>query len=90
VTTVLTVGPRQSDGSQAWALADGADVYDVTHLRCRSARYTPAESDDQCAPSAARERDFPVMPGAEMPPVDGCHKQDYAVLIVIGVAAEKG
>jgi hypothetical protein len=23
-----------------------------------------------------------------MPPVDGCNKQDYAVLIVIGVAAE--
>jgi len=24
-----------------------------------------------------------------MPPVDGCNKQDYAVLIVIGVAAEQ-
>jgi hypothetical protein len=23
-----------------------------------------------------------------MPPVDGCNKQDYAVLIVIGVAVE--
>jgi hypothetical protein len=23
-----------------------------------------------------------------MPPVDGCNKQDYAVLIVIGVAAD--
>jgi len=24
-----------------------------------------------------------------MPPVDGCNKQDYAVLIVIGVAPEQ-
>jgi hypothetical protein len=29
---------------------------------------------------------FPVSPGASMPSVDGCNKQDYAVLIVIGVA----
>ena len=27
-----------------------------------------------------------VAGGASMPPVEGCHKQDYAVLIVIGVA----
>jgi hypothetical protein len=29
-----------------------------------------------------------VAPGATMPPVDGCNKQDYSVLIVIGIAAE--
>lgn len=90
VTTVLSVGAREADGSQAWALADDATVYDVTHLRCRSARYTPAGADDGCAPSAAHSRDFPVTPGAEMPPVDGCNKQDYAVLFVIGVAAHSG
>jgi hypothetical protein len=31
---------------------------------------------------------FPVAPGGVMPPVEGCNKQDYAVLIVIGVAVE--
>lgn len=90
VTTVLTVAARAADGSQAWELADGATVYDVTHLRCRSARYTPAVADGGCAPSAARTHDFPVTPGAEMPPVDGCDKQDYAVLFVIGIAGVNG
>jgi hypothetical protein len=28
---------------------------------------------------------FPVAPGAAMPPVAGCNKQDYEVLIVIGM-----
>jgi hypothetical protein len=28
-----------------------------------------------------------VNPGAAMPVVDGCHKQDYAVLIVVGLPA---
>ena len=90
VTTVLSVGPRGADGSQAWALADDATVYDVTHLRCRSARYTPAGAGDGCAPSAAQSRDFPVTPGAEMPPVEGCDKQDYAVLFVLGSAQHSG
>jgi len=31
---------------------------------------------------------FPVAPGAAMPPVEGCSKQDYQVLIVIGVVEE--
>jgi hypothetical protein len=38
-----------------------------------------------CSPTAAREDDFPVAPGAAMPPVANCAKQDYQVLIVIGV-----
>ena len=33
-------------------------------------------------------RKFPVEPGAAMPPVEGCNKQDYAVLIVIGMMVE--
>jgi hypothetical protein len=28
---------------------------------------------------------FPVNPGATMPLVKGCRKQDYAVLIVVGL-----
>ncbi len=86
VTTVLTVHPMSADGSQRWDLADGASIYDVTHLRCRSARYTSAGQSGTCSPSEARISDFPVTPGAAMPPVDGCDKQDYAVLFVIGIA----
>jgi hypothetical protein len=83
-TSVLTVRPAGSDGHQRWELADGATLYDVTHLRCRSALYTPAKAGGSCSPTAARESDFPVAPGAAMPPVTGCAKQDYQVLIVIG------
>ena len=31
---------------------------------------------------------FPVTPGAAMPPVEGCKKQDYEVLIVIGMVKD--
>src|ERR1700674_1005796 len=34
-TTVLTVHPKDKDGNQRWELADGATLYDVTHLVCR-------------------------------------------------------
>ena len=82
--TVLTVFPKDADGKQRWELADGVTVYDVTHLRCRSARYTPA-ADKMCSPAAVNENGFPVEPGAAMPPVENCSKQDYAVLFIIGV-----
>ena len=88
VTTVLTIHPRDKDGTQRWELGDGATLYDVTHLECRSARYTPATSKNACSPANARMAAFPVAPGGPMPPVEGCNKQDYAVLIVIGVAVE--
>jgi hypothetical protein len=87
VTTVLTVYPMGKDGAQRWELGDGASVYDVTHLRCRAARYTPGAS-GSCSPLKAQQSAFPVAPGAAMPPVDGCNKQDYSVLIVIGVAEQ--
>jgi len=86
VTTVLTVHPLDEDGSRRWELASGATLGDVTHLPCRAARYTPA-SDGSCSPARAAREDFPVTPGAAMPPVPGCQKQDYAVLFVIGIAA---
>src|SRR4051812_30492165 len=35
VTSVLTIHPRDKDGNQRWELADGATLYDVTHLVCR-------------------------------------------------------
>jgi hypothetical protein len=87
VTTVLTVHPADASGAARWELADGAKLYDVTHLPCRSARYT--SPDGACSPGKAVQSQFPVKPGAPMPPVEGCSKQDYAVLFVIGVAAEE-
>jgi hypothetical protein len=83
--TVLTVFPKGADGKQRWELANGVTVYDVTHLRCRSARYTPAADGKMCSPAAVKESGFPVEPGAAMPPVENCSKQDYAVLFIIGV-----
>ena len=94
ITTALTVHPMASDGKQHWELADGASIYDVTHLRCRSARYTPAAGAradvgaGSCSPAQAQQSAFPVAPGGVMPAVAGCAKQDYAVLIVIGMGVE--
>jgi len=85
VTTVLTVHAKDKDGSQRWELADGATLYDVTHFGCRSARYTPAKADSACSPANVSTKGFPVNPGDAMPGVKGCHKQDYTVLIVVGL-----
>lgn len=89
--TVLTVHPKDKAGNQRWELADGATLYDVTHLGCRSARYTPSTASNKtaaanaCSPVNAVAKSFPVNPGAAMPAVNGCHKQDYTVLIVVGL-----
>ncbi len=87
VTAVLTVHDKGSDGTQRWELDNSASIYDVTHLRCRSGRYTPATSEEPCSPANASQSNFPVTPGAEMPAVDGCSKQDYAVFIVTAIAS---
>jgi hypothetical protein len=87
VTTVLTIQPKDKTGNQRWELADGATLYDVTHLGCRSARYTPATANKPCSPDNVRTTGFPVNPAAAMPVVSGCRKQDYAVLIVVGLPA---
>ena len=79
MTTVLTV---HDDGT--WELAEGT-LLDVTHLPCRSARYTPSGTSAVCSPAQANLKDFPVEPGAAMPAVSGCSKQDYAVLFVVGL-----
>jgi hypothetical protein len=83
-TAVLTVDPPDALGAQTWALDSGATIYDVTHLRCRAAVYTPSQG-QSCSPTAAKGSDFPVTPGAAMPAVEGCTQQDYQVLIVIGM-----
>lgn len=85
VTTVLTIYPKDSKENQRWQLADGATLYDVTHLGCRAARYQPNKANNACSPSGVPASGFPVYPEASMPAVNGCSKQDYAVLIIIGL-----
>jgi hypothetical protein len=85
VTTILTVYPMDNNGIERWELPNGAKLYDVTHLPCHAARYTPTVKDDSCSPAMAERSAFPVAPGVPMPTVKGCHKQDYVVLFVIGV-----
>jgi hypothetical protein len=87
-TAILTIHPKGNDGVQHWELDRGATLHDVTHLRCRSARYTPAANSNSCSPAKAQMTAFPVAPGGPMPPVEGCNKQDYEVLIVIGMAVD--
>ena len=85
-TAVLKVDAPNSQGVQNWNLEHKkSTLYDVTHLPCRSARYTP--NDLLGSPATADLSLFPVKPGAEMPPVRGCDKQDYAVLFLIGMEA---
>ena len=88
MTTVLTIHPADESGNRAWELDDEARLYDVTHLKCRSARYTPVNGSDSCSPALADSAVFPVTPGGPMPPVPGCHKQDYTVLFIVGVAVD--
>ena len=61
VTTTLTVSEKDASGAQKWSLGKGT-LYDVTHLPCRSARYTPAGG--TCQPTNELELEFPVRPGA--------------------------
>jgi hypothetical protein len=75
-------------GKQAWRLADAASIYDVTHLGCRATLYTKKEMGAACTPDKAPMSVFPKTPGTVMPAVEGCGKQDYRVLIVIGMMVE--
>lgn len=86
VTTMLTVHAPDANGNSRWELANGATLYDVTHLGCRSARYTPASNGASCSPANAPRAVFPMEPERKMPDVAGCDKQEYAVLFIIGVA----
>jgi hypothetical protein len=82
-TAVLTVEAPDAEGRQSWTLSDGATIYDVTHLGCRAAVYTAAAG-EACTPDKTPTDVFPMDPGRAMPMVEGCEKQDYQVLIVIG------
>jgi hypothetical protein len=85
---MLTVHPADANGVMRWQLGNGAKLYDVTHLPCRSARYTSATGGATCSPASARRSEFPVEPGGVMPVVDGCNKQDYSVLFIIAEAVD--
>jgi hypothetical protein len=87
VTAVLTVTAPDAAGKQSWSLSDDASLYDVTHLGCRAALYTPV-SGASCTPDQTPMDVFPMRPGLDMPSVSGCDKQDYQVLIVVGMMAE--
>lgn len=84
--SLLTVHPPDATGNSRWELADGATLHDVTHLGCRSARYTPVSDGASCSPADAPQSVFPMEPARRMPNVTGCNKQEYAVLFIIGVA----
>ena len=88
IKTVLTIHPADNDGNRRWELDDQATLYDVTHLACRSARYTPATGDGSCSPANVQKTAFPVTPRGAMPAVEGCKKQDYAVLFLIAVSVD--
>lgn len=87
VMSILTIHPEDDKGIQRWALSNDASLYDVTHLPCRSARYTPVNEETACTPGKALDTVFPITPGRLMPSFTGCHKLDYAVLFVIAVEA---
>jgi hypothetical protein len=88
VTAVLTIMPPDVAGRQAWSLSDGATILDVTHLRCRAALYTAKAAGQSCTPDKTPTGVFPMSPGIAMPAVEGCSKQDFQVLIVVGTMVE--
>jgi hypothetical protein len=87
VQTVLTIHDKDAKGEQAWELDDKAVLYDVTHLRCRAARYTLGSDGKGCTPGMVDPNRFPMSPGDAMPLIKGCDTQDYAVLFIVGVEA---
>ena len=82
-TATLTISAPDAQGHQGWSLSDGATIHDVTHLRCRAAVYT-AKTGEACTPDKTPTQVFPMDPGRAMPAIEGCTKQDYQVLIIIG------
>ena len=84
VTTVLTVEAPDDTGDMKWSLEEGT-LYDVTHLPCRSARYTPVGETGTCLPLGADKSMFPIPVGQPLPEIEACQKKDYSVLIVIGL-----
>lgn len=86
--SLLTVEEPDLEGKQAWSLSDDKTIANVTHGPCRSARYNTESATGTCSPADADRDVFPLKPGESPPPISGCNRQNYAVLIVFGVPAE--
>ena len=86
--SLLTVKKPDADGKQAWSLSGGKTIANVTHGPCRSARYTPEGASGTCSPEDADRTAFPLKPGEAPPPVLGCSRKQYSVLIVFGLPLE--
>ena len=82
LTTILTVAPTGE-----WSLEEGT-LYDVTHLPCRSARYSSSDG-AAFSPTQSDVGQFPVTPGADMPKLSTCANTDYAVLFVTAVGVNE-
>jgi hypothetical protein len=83
--SILTVHAKGASGHMTWDLSHGATLIGVTHLGCRAGRYRPETAGAICTPGNASPAPYPIAPGAKMPEVPGCTKQDYHVLIVVGL-----
>ena len=86
--SLLSVEKPDADGKQAWSLSDDKTIANVTHGPCRSARYTPEGVSGTCSPKDADRTVFPLKPGEAPPPVNGCNREKYAVLIVFALPVE--
>ena len=82
---LLTVDAPNSAGQQAWTLSDGRTLDDVTHKKCRSARYRPAQEGARCSPADAPQSVFPLAPDDDPPEVGECERVVYAVPIIFAV-----
>lgn len=83
---MLTVDEPDSAGKQGWRLSNERTLLDVTHLKCRSARYRPASDGADCTPANADQAAFPLPPAQDPPAVENCDRQVYAVPIIFAVA----
>ena len=89
---MLTVEAPDSNGKQAWFISDGRTLGDITHEKCRSARYRPAAGGSSegvdCSPAIVQRDVFPLAPGEDPPAVKGCERVVYAVPIIFAVEEE--
>ncbi|MGB1159834.1 MAG: hypothetical protein ACPG40_01365 [Alphaproteobacteria bacterium] len=85
---MLTVAAPDADGKQSWELSDGRTLNDITHQKCRSARYRPTSEGAVCTPANAQKSAFPLSPGEDPPPVADCDRLVYAVPIIFAVEEE--
>src|SRR5437764_13917993 len=72
VTTVLTIQPRDKDGNQRWELADGATLYDVTHLVCRLLLEKKKTANNSYCAANRQQTGTQVSLKAAMPDLTGC------------------